>query len=298
MERYFGRDLRDVRLHLDGAAMESAEALGAMAYSFRNHIVFAPNMYAPAEASGARILVHELTHCLQQSQDWERPRLVPETTYDSAHDYWESEAERHALFVAHRGTRKRSPIGRPITPGPAKLACLGANAGCTEGQRAIIHQAIFDANAWVNNALRKLEASTLPALVAPALRRNFGSTYGVTANLQLFIDRIRVTRGVMNRMPIACNSTHQICVDRHCGFADAGSLAATICTVTFEPQVTPRMRARCVLHESFHATFRRFIVDVYSSGHGDNAADPSYPGTGVDPLLNADSYTTLVMDLS
>ena len=57
-------------------------------------------------------------------------------------------------------------------------------------------------------------------------------------------------------------------------------------------------RAGCVLHESLHASFPRFTVDEYSGWHGHSSATAGYPGTGTDPLLNADSYTSLVMDLS
>jgi hypothetical protein len=84
-----------------------------------------------------------------------------------------------------------------------------------------------------------------------------------------------------------------------CGFAVAGSLATTICTnVTLAADATAVYRGGCVLHESFHATFSRFSVDEYSGWHGHSGSTGTYPGTGTDPLLNADSYTTLCMDLS
>lgn len=297
MESYLRADLGDIRLHIDSQAAESAEAIHALAYAFGNHIVFGPGLYLPGEPTGKRILVHELTHALQQAASWNRPRVWPESLFESAPKTLESEAEAFALALARpQASPRRRP--RQISEAPLQLACLGANPGCTQGQREAIHQAIFDANAWCNNAIRKLETRPTPRNVVSALRRNFGNTYGVTANLQLFIDRIRFTKGVMNRMPIGCNSTDPVCVARHCGFANAGSLAATICAVSFEAGVTNIFRSRCVLHESFHAAFSRFTVDHYSSGHGTSAADASYPGAGVDPLLNADSYTTLVMDLS
>lgn len=65
MEPRFGRDLSDVRVHSDSAAADSAEALAAKAYTFGNHLVFAPGQYRPGTAQGDKLLAHELTHTLQ-----------------------------------------------------------------------------------------------------------------------------------------------------------------------------------------------------------------------------------------
>lgn len=295
MEAHLRADLGDIRLHVDSRAAESAEAIGALAFAFGNHIVFGPGLYLPNDQFGRRILVHELAHCLQQSRSWSGRCAGPEAMYESAHDPFEAEAE--ALAAAHRDGRRRRDL-QPISESPLRLACLGANPGCTPGQRAMVHQAIFDANAWVNNALKKLEAKPVPRIVVSALRRNFGNTYGVTANLQMLIDRIRHVRAAMNRMPVGCDSTHAFCVAGHCGFATPGTLGATLCAVSFGVGISGRLRSGCVLHESFHAAFSRFTVDHYSGRHGTIQSDATYPGTGVEPLLNADSYTTLVMDLS
>jgi hypothetical protein len=295
MEAKLGADLADIRIHIDSPAADSAEAIGALAYSFGNHIVFGPGMYLPHDVAGRRILVHELVHSLQQITSWNRAGVLPELMFETAHDALEVEAEAVALGAIR--TNSRHYAGQ-LSQAPLQLACLGANPDCTQGQREVIHQSIFDANGWINNALRKLTARPTPAIVVSSLRRNFGSTYGVTVNLQMITDRIRFARGVMNRIPIGCNSTDQICIDGHCGFADAGGMSATICTATLAAGVGAVFRSRCVLHEAFHAAFSRFTVDHYSSGHGTSAADATYPGAGVEPLLNADSYTTLVMDLS
>jgi hypothetical protein len=295
MEAKLGADLTDIRIHVDAHAAESAESIGALAYSFGNHIVFGPGMYVPHDLAGRRILIHERAHSLQQIASWNRADGWPDLMFETAHGALEAEAEAVALGATFAGSGHNA---RQLSQAPLQLACLGANPDCTQGQREVIHQSIFDANGWINNALKKLTARPTPAIVAQSLRRNFGSTYGVTVNLQMITDRIRFARGVMNRIPIGCNSTNQICVDGHCGFADAGGMSATICTATLASGVGAVFRSRCVLHEAFHAAFSRFTVDHYSSGHGTSAADATYPGAGVEPLLNADSYTTLVMDLS
>lgn len=292
MERHFRRDLSGVRLHLDARAAESAEAVMALAYAYGNHIVFGPDQFDPWSIVGKRVLVHELTHVVQQISAPHQRWQWPDAIYESVGGHFEAEAELMALSAIGRSSQPmgaRLDLG--ISAGPLMIARLGANPDCTQGQRETIHQAIFNANAWVNNAVRRMQATPVTDRVRSALRRNFGSTYGVTVNLQLFIDRLQFAKSVMNRMPIGCSSTDQICVDGHCGFAAAGSVAATVCTQTLAAGITAVFIARCILHESFHAAFSRFVVDHYTE-------DADYPGTGTDPLLNADSYTALAMDLS
>jgi hypothetical protein len=299
MELRFRRDLSGVRLHVDSQAAESAEAVFALAYAYGNHIVFGPDQFDPWSLSGKRILVHELTHVVQQISRPHSKWQWPEAISDPTGGQYEAEAEWMALNAIGRSARPpRAALDLAISAGPLMIARLGANPGCTQGQRETLHQAIFNANAWVNNSLKKLQATPVTDQVRAALRRNFGNTYGVVANLQLFIDRLQFAKSVMNRMPVGCNSTDQICLDGNCGFSVAGSVASTICTQTLAAGVSTVFIARCVLHEAFHAAFSRFVVDHYSDGHGTSTADADYPGAGVDPLLNADSYTTLAMDLS
>lgn len=66
MEPRFGRDFSNVRVHTDEAAMSSARAIGAQAYTVHNHIAFAANQFQPGTERGARLLAHELTHVVQQ----------------------------------------------------------------------------------------------------------------------------------------------------------------------------------------------------------------------------------------
>lgn len=66
MEARFGHDFSRVRVHTNGKAAESAQAVNAHAYTVGHQIVFAANRYAPATAAGRHLLAHELTHVLQQ----------------------------------------------------------------------------------------------------------------------------------------------------------------------------------------------------------------------------------------
>ena len=67
MESSFGHDFSGVRVHTDQQAGESASVLGASAYTVGQDIVFASGSYKPQSASGQRLLAHELTHTIQQS---------------------------------------------------------------------------------------------------------------------------------------------------------------------------------------------------------------------------------------
>jgi len=67
METKFGHDFSRVRVHADGPAADSAASIGARAYTVGRDIVFGAGQYAPQTAAGQRLLIHELTHTIQQS---------------------------------------------------------------------------------------------------------------------------------------------------------------------------------------------------------------------------------------
>lgn len=66
MEGRFGQDFGDVRVHIDGAAHDSAKAVNARAYTVGSHVVFQRDAYDPGSHQGRTTLAHELTHVVQQ----------------------------------------------------------------------------------------------------------------------------------------------------------------------------------------------------------------------------------------
>ncbi len=62
MERAFGQDFSDVRVHEGGAA----ESIDAVAFTRGSDIHFAPGRYSPASHSGQKLIGHELAHVVQQ----------------------------------------------------------------------------------------------------------------------------------------------------------------------------------------------------------------------------------------
>ena len=66
MESHFGRDFSHVRVHADAKAAESTRAVNALSYTVGRDVAFGMGHYAPDTAAGRKLLVHELTHTIQQ----------------------------------------------------------------------------------------------------------------------------------------------------------------------------------------------------------------------------------------
>jgi peptidoglycan hydrolase-like protein with peptidoglycan-binding domain len=66
-EPRFGFDFSDVKIHTDTVAAKSAQSINALAYTSGNNIVFNKGQYSPKTNEGKRLLGHELTHVVQQS---------------------------------------------------------------------------------------------------------------------------------------------------------------------------------------------------------------------------------------
>jgi hypothetical protein len=288
MEPRFGHDFSQVRVHTGPRAAESARAVNALAYRVGKNVVFGAGQYVPEAAAGRKLIAHELTHVVQQAS----LNAGGSLEIGPADDVYERDADSFAAALDSGSVTHAVRQGGPrISP---RLQRLGANPTCTKAEADGIHQAIFDARGWLNKVIPKLEESPLQPAVLSALRRNFGSTYGVAENAALIAGRLKVGRRALGRIPFSCDTagTTDLCKAQQCGWATVGSNAATICT---NPPSTlsiafPRA-ARCVLHESLHASLDFMTVDNYKE-------TPGYPGTGTEPLLNPASYEHLVMELS
>ena len=76
-EPRFGYDFSNVKIHNDSEAFESARGLNSLAYTHGNNIVFGAGQYSPENEKGKRLLAHELTHVIQQSEDSGRSAVAP-----------------------------------------------------------------------------------------------------------------------------------------------------------------------------------------------------------------------------
>jgi len=69
MESRFGHDFTEVKIHTGQAANRSANAVNAIAYTVGNDIIFGEGQYRPDTLEGRKLLAHELTHVVQQSNN-------------------------------------------------------------------------------------------------------------------------------------------------------------------------------------------------------------------------------------
>jgi hypothetical protein len=66
MEPRFGHDFGGIRIHTGGQAVESAQAIQALAYTVGKNMVFGHGQYVPESSAGRHLIAHELTHIIQQ----------------------------------------------------------------------------------------------------------------------------------------------------------------------------------------------------------------------------------------
>jgi len=66
MERRFGQEFNDVRVHTDSAAEDAARQFHARAFTTGRDIYFGTGRYQPHTREGEHLLAHELTHVVQQ----------------------------------------------------------------------------------------------------------------------------------------------------------------------------------------------------------------------------------------
>jgi hypothetical protein len=108
MERSFGHDFGDVRVHPDADAEAVVGPLGASAVTVGRDIWFAAGAYAPGQERGRRVLAHELAHVVQQTARSGAPVALVSRPGDSG----EREADA-AARVAAGGGMLRSPLSAP-----------------------------------------------------------------------------------------------------------------------------------------------------------------------------------------
>ncbi|GAA0879197.1 hypothetical protein GCM10009119_21650 [Algoriphagus jejuensis] len=69
MERGFGTDFSNVRIHTGPSAANLSKNLGAQAFTHGSDIYFNSGKFEPQSYGGKKLLAHELTHVVQQRQD-------------------------------------------------------------------------------------------------------------------------------------------------------------------------------------------------------------------------------------
>jgi len=132
-EPRFGHSFSKVRIHADGQAAESARAVNASAYTVGQNIFFGPQRYAPGTAQGNRLLAHELTHTIQQSQGGVSSHPDSSLAIGEPGDASELEADTIASRISDSaGIEARGPVAsvqRSAMPGAVvQRECSGNNS--------------------------------------------------------------------------------------------------------------------------------------------------------------------------
>ena len=102
-EPRFGSDFSKVRIHTERNAADSAQAVGARAYTVGRNIIFGAGQYAPSTTAGRKLLAHELTHVLQQREAGSIPRSLEVSSPGAP-------TERQADGVANAVASSRSAL--------------------------------------------------------------------------------------------------------------------------------------------------------------------------------------------
>jgi hypothetical protein len=158
MERRFGHDFSQVRVHTDERAGQSAQSVNALAYTVGRDVVFGRGQYAPGTTTGRRLLAHELAHVVQQARSPGPTSMMPAAVTAAGNDPLEREAEGAAARIeasqsAFVSSGRSAPgLQRQADPGQAPQAddCSGWER---DPESFSIHVARFVARTQINPIL-------------------------------------------------------------------------------------------------------------------------------------------------
>lgn len=110
IELCFGHEFGHVRVHSDSKAAKSAQMFNAKAYTLGEHIIFGQNQYVPESPSGKRLIAHEVTHVIQQTQ-----KVNDQSNFEVTGESDSSEAEaRGAATTVGNGEHARAISPHPV----------------------------------------------------------------------------------------------------------------------------------------------------------------------------------------
>jgi hypothetical protein len=117
LEEGLGADMSGVRVHTDSQADSMAKSVDAVAFTTGNDIFFSEGSYNPGTTDGMRLLAHEATHTVQQSQGpvSGSPTAGGVSVSDPS-DSYEQAAERSAEAVVSRQAVQRAELSGSSMP--------------------------------------------------------------------------------------------------------------------------------------------------------------------------------------
>lgn len=225
-EPRFERSFADVRVHTGALAAESAQAIGAQAYTVGSDVVFGGNEYGNDNAA-RQLLAHELTHVVQQGHD-----------------------------VAQRTTIRRQTLGAGCAAHQSALEEAWA-----EGRR--LASATI---ATLENTLESIGLNVAPSpIVATALRNAFGDVGLQPGGITFLPELIRRYRlilgGFTSGKTLRCDPQSLQGRQNECDWRSAFVIVGDttnlfLCPAFFAADVTLTSRGLTLLHEMAHSVLR------------------------------------------
>ena len=162
MERGFGRDFGDVRVHNDGAAGRAATSASARAFTIGTDIAFGAGQYRPGTTRGDLMLAHELAHVEQQEGGEETPRA-----FSSSNDgALEVNADEAAISAVARSGLAADGLAEHLEPHvPARGAGLRLQR-CGSAEEEKLPKAPESFTGTVEDVPE--ETGAVPSAVSPA----------------------------------------------------------------------------------------------------------------------------------
>lgn len=134
MEPRFGHNFSKVKVHMDGKAAESARAINALAYTVNNNIIFDAGRWSPQSIEGRRLIAHELTHVVQQSNASSPSNFQEKLTINDPGEASERAADNTANSIVSGNLAKAIISNRGFNT-KIQRACgskaIGKPSGCT-----------------------------------------------------------------------------------------------------------------------------------------------------------------------
>ena len=128
MEPRFGQDFGRVRVHTDGTAASSADAIAARAFTHGEHIAFARGEYEPTSTKGRELLAHELSHVVQQASGAARIQRATYKVGGAAISVDYGDVVMHDAPAQHQSqieSRYTALTGRPAADITARVTAMG-----------------------------------------------------------------------------------------------------------------------------------------------------------------------------
>jgi hypothetical protein len=197
MESRFGHDFSRVRVHIGEDAAASTKALGALAFTSGNDVIFGSGRYSPHSIEGRRLLAHELAHVAQQQSFISKNGLSARG--DTAAELEADRAAHAAAHQEHVPAIREAPTGaiqlkRDDDGKPTQPTLIKERPGATDRIEDAYAAGSLDEKQWVN--LIDSAEQALAKAQADVATRAYLTLYADVAKLAQ-ADRVLTTSGAI-----------------------------------------------------------------------------------------------------